>query len=189
MRKNFNRRETSGHQQFMYVLCVLAVQICLTGCVAANTSAIEPTRATPPLPTEDIYYAPDFTLTALDGTVYQLSALRGQWVILNFWATWCVPCVSEMPALQTLADTYSDQLILLAINQREPQTIVSQFVADHHLRFPVLMNPNDQVLLDYQVISLPQTLVVNPTGELVYRSFGAVDLMTFPQELVALGLR
>jgi len=129
---------------------------------------------TPPTPADDAFPAPDFTLTALDGETFRLSELRGGWVLLNFWATWCPPCVDEMPALQALDDTYGHRLTVLGINQREDASVVRAFAADHAIRFPLLLNPDDATLLAYQVIGLPQTVLVDPAGNIRFRSFGPV---------------
>jgi thiol-disulfide isomerase/thioredoxin len=129
------------------------------------------------------YYAPDFTATALNGDVYTLSALRGRWVILNFWATWCAPCVAEMPALQMLADEYAGQLVVLGINPRESSEVVATFAAAHDLRFPLLIDPDDATLVDYQVVGLPQSLVISPEGEIVDRQFGPLELDAFRQKI------
>ncbi len=138
-----------------------------------------------PTPTSDAALAPDFTATALTGETYVLSGLRGRWVILNFWATWCVPCAAEMPALQQIADAYADRLVLLGINLREDAATVAPFVAEHGLRFPILISPDDATLLNYQVVGLPQTLLISPNGEIVYRQFGPVELDAFSRELDA----
>ncbi len=123
--------------------------------------------------------APDFTLTALDGTTYTLSQLRGTPVIINFWATWCGPCRAEMPDLQEIAARYEEKLILLGINQNESAEQVQAYVDEIGVTFPILMNPTDAVLADYTVMGLPQTLVVNPQGMVIYRAFGAIDFAQF----------
>jgi peroxiredoxin len=141
------------------------------------------TTGTPPPAADAAHLAPDFTAITLSGESYTLSALRGRWVILNFWATWCAPCVEEMPALQHIADTYGDEVVLLGMNLRDSAETVSSFVAQHGLRFPILINPDDSILLNYQVIGLPQTLVISPSGEIVYRQFGPVDFDVFTREV------
>ncbi|MBC8099806.1 MAG: TlpA family protein disulfide reductase, partial [Armatimonadetes bacterium] len=88
---------------------------------------------------------------------------------------WCIPCVAEMPALQTLADTHPATLTVLGINQRESADAVRIFAATHSIRFPLLLNPDDATLLAYQVVNLPQTLVIDPQGVLVDRIFGPID--------------
>lgn len=145
--------------------------------------ACAPTAAPTASTVDAALLAPDFTATALSGETYTLSGLRGRWVLLNFWATWCVPCAAEMPALQQIADTYADQLVLLGINLREDAGTVAPFVGEHGLRFPILINPDDATVLNYQVVGLPQTLLISPSGEIVYRQFGPVELDTFSREI------
>jgi thiol-disulfide isomerase/thioredoxin len=146
------------------------------------------TTASPAVPADDAnapFPAPDFALAGLDEQTYHLSDLRGRWVLLNFWATWCVPCVTELPALQQIAARYTDRLTILAINLREPVEQVASFVAERGLTFPILVAPDDQTILNYNVIGLPQTLIVNPAGEVVYREFGPINVETFDAQLAA----
>lgn len=138
------------------------------------------------IPTEYPFYAQDFTLQSLDGNTYTLSQQRGKWVIINFWATWCVPCVEEMPALQELANKYAGNMLLLGINQREKASVVEQFATEHGITFPLLLHPDDNVLTSYQVLKTPQTIIVNPNGELVWRQFGPIELETFDSILQGL---
>jgi thiol-disulfide isomerase/thioredoxin len=130
-------------------------------------------------PTEAPFYAPDFTAETLDGGTTRLSDQRGRWVVLNFWATWCAPCVAEMPVLQQVADDYPETVTLLGVNMREERAAVADFIEAHAIRYLILINPGDQMLLDYAVMGLPQTLIIDPAGEVVYRSFGEVTLDSF----------
>ena len=126
------------------------------------------------------YPAPDFTLTALNGGSLSLSTMRGRWVILNFWATWCVPCGTEMPALQTIADERSGQVALFGINMRESDDDMRTYMTRHHLSFPILTNPDDNVLNNYNLqVGVPQTLIISPEGQIVYHVYGAIDLDQF----------
>lgn len=125
----------------------------------------------------------DFTMTTLEDETLTLSALRGRWVIINFWATWCVPCIAEMPVLQAIADASPDDLVVLGINQRETVDRVRDFVDTNGIRFPILVNPPDQVLVDYTVIGLPQTVIVDDAGFIVWRQFGPVALDAFVRQL------
>jgi thiol-disulfide isomerase/thioredoxin len=152
----------------MMVLLVSLTGWSLAGCFQAAM----PT--TPSRPTEEPFYAPDFTLTALDGTSYTLSELRGQWVLVSFWATWCEPCKDELPMFQQLTESHPDNVTVLAINLREETSLITAFVEDYGLTFPILMNPDDATVLAYQVLGLPQTLIVNPDGEVVFRRFGPI---------------
>jgi thiol-disulfide isomerase/thioredoxin len=125
---------------------------------------------------EQPFYAWDFTLETIDGDAITLSEQRGKWVIINFWATWCAPCRQEMPTLQMIAEDYPDVLVL-GVNLRESVETISLYREELGVTFPILINPDDQLLTDYQVIGLPQTLVVSPDGEVVMREFGIFDLV------------
>lgn len=144
----------------------------------ASTEIVE----APDEPTEEPFYAWDFTMATVDGDEITLSDLQGQWVVVNFWATWCGPCRDEMPVLQAIHNDF-DNLIVLGINQRETIDEIRPFVDEFEITFPVLIDPPDQTLLDYQVIGLPQTLVVNPDGIIVWRQFGPVELSAFEQQI------
>jgi thiol-disulfide isomerase/thioredoxin len=125
-------------------------------------------------PAHEPVFAPDFTLSALDDTTYTLSQLREGWVILNFWATWCAPCVEEMPLLQQIGEDYP--VTLLGVNMREDERTVRAFINHHNIRYPILIQPDDETLIAYHVVGLPQTLIIAPGGELVYRSFGPITI-------------
>lgn len=154
--------------------------------VALSNCTVPPAQTTlvtiVPTVTEEPFYAWDFTIMSLDGGTYTLSEMKGKWVIINFWATWCGPCREEMPVLQSIHDDYSD-LTVLAINQRETVDVVRGYVTDAKLSFPILVNPSDQVLLNYSVVGLPQTVVVNPDGIIVWRQFGPLELDTFSMQI------
>jgi peroxiredoxin len=116
--------------------------------------------------------APDFTLISLDGQEISLGDYQGQWVLLNFWATWCPPCVAEMPYLQTLADR---GLNVLGVNMAEEEGKVKLFAAQHGIEFPILMEPYDNLVLDYQARSLPRTVIIAPDGTIALRIAGPIN--------------
>lgn len=165
-----------------FLLAALLVCASCTAAPDATTGAADEPPTPPPAAAPDDaapFYAPDFTADTLDGGQITLSNLRGRWVVLNFWATWCAPCVEEMPALQQIADDYADTLTLLGVNMRETPQEVAAFIEAQAIRYPILINPGDQMLLDYTVTGLPQTFIIDPAGEIVYRSFGAITLDSF----------
>lgn len=128
--------------------------------------------------------APHFQLATLTGESISLSELRGRWVVINFWATWCIPCREEMPYLQMLADQHADQLTVLAVNLREPASTIQPFVDELGLRLPILVLPDDQTLLAYGVRGLPLTVVVAPDGSLVLRQVGPLTPPSFDRWLM-----
>jgi peroxiredoxin len=125
-----------------------------------------------PAPTAVPMPAPDFTLATLDGEEISLSDYQGEWVIVNFWATWCPPCVSEMPYLQTLSDR---GINVIGINLTDTAGDVTQFTSEHGIEFPILMEPDINTVLDYQARQLPRTVIVAPDGTIALRIAGAVD--------------
>lgn len=131
--------------------------------------------------------APDFTMDTLNGGKFTLSTMRGRWVILNFWATWCVPCLSEMPSLQMIATERSGQLALFGINMREKAQAVRDFMTQYHLTFPILINPDDTTLANYNLdLGVPQTVIISPKGNVVWHQFGPIDLSKFRSTLDSL---
>lgn len=158
-------------------LLLLTVFLCvITACTPISSTD---TTSTSDNPTEEPFYAWDFTMQSLAGETYTLSELRGQWVVVNFWATWCAPCREEMPELQAISENYADNLVMLGINNRESAERIQAYADELGIRFPLLLDPDDSVLLNYQVINLPQTLIVDPNGELVWRRFGPINLEEF----------
>lgn len=117
-----------------------------------------------PLNVGDTAY--DFLLTDLDGNDVTLSALRGQPVIVNFWATWCGPCRLEMPELQAAYTEYADDnLAILAVNQMEDATAVRSFFQDElGLTFTAVLDEEAEVADAYGAIGLPSTFFIDADG-------------------------
>lgn len=118
--------------------------------------------------------APPFSLPSADGKVVSLSDYKGKWVFVNFWATWCGPCVMEMPMLAKLHNVMKGKKFeMLAVNMEEiePEQ-VKKFVRDNNLPFTVLLDKDSKIGRNYAVSSLPTTYVVNPAGEVYTRAVG-----------------
>ena len=112
--------------------------------------------------------APDFTLQTSNGNSVSLSDFKGKAVLLNFWATWCVPCKKELPSMQRLYDFLKkDGIEVIAIsidrNQRER---VNQYVKDYHLTFPVLLDPSQKVRKNFFIMGLPTSYLIGGDGKL-----------------------
>ncbi|MEF8788040.1 MAG: redoxin domain-containing protein [Planctomycetota bacterium] len=110
--------------------------------------------------------APDFTAPVLDGDEVTLSDHEGSdVVVLDFWATWCPPCVQAMPKLNALAEKYSDKdVAVYAVNVGEPAGRVRQFMSRHELSLTVVLDSKGQVSRSYNARSLPQTVVIGKDG-------------------------
>ncbi|AHC14522.1 TlpA family protein disulfide reductase [Salinispira pacifica] len=117
--------------------------------------------------------APDFTLNYLNGDEVSLSDFRGKVVFLNFWATWCGPCRVEMPSMNDLyADLKNEDFVLLAVNQQEEPSVVSDFVDKEGYDFPILMDRNGRTSYQYGVRGIPTTYIIGPDGNVIAGKVG-----------------
>lgn len=121
--------------------------------------------------------APDFTLEGLDGSMVALSSLKGQIVILDFWTTWCDPCVEGLEHLQQVSGDYADQgVVALAINVEEGRDEVVKFVQDHGLTLRILLDTDGDVADAYGVQGIPHKVVVDQEGVIHSIPLGSADL-------------
>ncbi len=112
--------------------------------------------------------APNFRLETVDGRVVELADYRGdKQVILNFWATWCPPCVAEMPEFQAAFEQHSDDLVVLGVNLTESQDAIQQFLDDEvDVSYPILLDPNGEVSSGYRLFTQPTTYFIDKQGEI-----------------------
>jgi thiol-disulfide isomerase/thioredoxin len=117
----------------------------------------------------------EFSLPDLEGKPVALADYRGKWVIVNFWATWCPPCLEEIPDLVDLYDENRDRLVVLGVNYEEVnEDYLRQFVESHMISYPVLrMEPLPLTPLG-PVMGLPTTFIISPQGEKLARQEGPV---------------
>ena len=139
-------------------------------------------RITPPGP------LPDTPVTALDGTTKHLMAdYKGQIVVLNFWATWCIPCVAELPALDHLADTDPSITVLALSADRAGADAVRPFLAAHGItRASILLDPHMEAGRAFAVAGFPTTLIIDQSGHLRGRLEGPADWATAAQTIKSL---
>ena len=129
----------------------------------------------PDSPTPDAA-APPFELLDLEGRPHRLSDFAGQVVVLNFWATWCPPCVEEMPSLQRLQDLLGDDgLTVVAVSVDERYSDIPPFVTEHGLRFLVLHDLGKRVSRRYEIFQFPETWIIRRDGALASHIVGARD--------------
>lgn len=121
--------------------------------------------------------AAEFTLTDLNGQAKSLRDYRGKIVLLNFWATWCKPCTTEMPAMQTTYDRLRDNgFVVLAVNELEDDAKVREHIEAYRHTFPVLMDRENRVANLYGVYGLPVSVFIDETGTV--RSYIKGGLLT-----------
>ncbi|MBT5550032.1 MAG: TlpA family protein disulfide reductase [Nitrospina sp.] len=123
------------------------------------------------------YLAPRFTLRNLKGNLEGLDDHSGKVIIVNFWATWCAPCLKEMPSFETLYRRYrSKGLTLLAISlDKESSSKVQEFVDKYKLTFPVLLDTEGVAEKLYPSFTIPFTYVIDKQGRVAARVDGAKD--------------
>jgi cytochrome c biogenesis protein CcmG/thiol:disulfide interchange protein DsbE len=113
------------------------------------------------------FTAPDFTLETFDQESYTLSDLRGKAILVNFWASWCPPCRSEMPAMQQVYEDLEQQgFVVLAVNSTFQDNLgdAITFAQVHKLSFPILLDQDGSVNAAYEVRSLPTSFFIDPQG-------------------------
>jgi len=120
--------------------------------------------------------APDFALEDLQGNQVALRDHRGKVVFLNFWATWCPPCRTEMPSMERLYRKLKGEgLVMLAVDMQENQKQVAKFMKGLDLSFPALLDGDGSVSYQYNIIGLPSTYIIDPQGYLVGKAVGPRD--------------
>jgi thiol-disulfide isomerase/thioredoxin len=121
--------------------------------------------------------ADDFTLPDLDGEPHSLSDYRGKWVLVNYWATWCPPCLEELPELEVFHSGAEGKAVVLGINMEAIELPeLRAFVEQQFLSYPILVateRPGRDQLLG-PVEGLPTSYLVTPAGEVVARQVGTV---------------
>lgn len=131
--------------------------------------------------------APDFSYTLSDGTTHQLSQLRGNKVLINFWATWCPPCRMEMPDLQKSFHTHRQEgFMVLAISQDKERERIAPFVSKFQLAFPVIADPEGAIARRYGVRALPMSFFINTDGTIDSWVLGAVSERLIEERLNAM---
>ncbi|HLY27187.1 MAG TPA: redoxin domain-containing protein [Aggregatilineales bacterium] len=153
---------------------VAAIVTGLTGRQSAGSAVPPPAYFTPTTLVGSL--APDFTLQTPDGGSVSLASLRGKWVFLNFWATWCGPCREEMPVFQQTLDgrfgDYKSQLAILGVDRAEDAGTVKAFLHGLKVSVPVGLDSDGQVNNSYGVLQLPETFVIDPSGKVRYWQVG-----------------
>lgn len=121
--------------------------------------------------------APDLVLESLDGSIINLTHFKNRVVLVNFWATWCPPCVHEMPSMQRLIEKLSGQSFdILGVNIAEQKQSIQRFLAEKvNVQFPILLDKDGEALQRWGVFAFPTSFVIDKKGRLRYGLSGSVD--------------
>jgi thiol-disulfide isomerase/thioredoxin len=148
------------HKLDSYSAVALLV-LCFAGLATAQTAELRPRF-------------PNLTLNTIDGREWSLSNNKGSIVVLNFWATWCQPCRTEMPMLIKIADKFEKrglQVVGVAVDEGGPE-LIKKFVAEYKIDYPILIPPEDSPWSRAE--KMPTTLLIDSDGRLAGKYFGAV---------------
>ena len=139
----------------------------------------EPEETTEPEPEEDYNPAPDFTVYDQQGNPVKLSDMIGKPVVLNFWASWCGPCRSEMPDFDEVWRELGDEVVFMIVNLTDGtyETVASaqSFIDSMGYSFPVYFDITEEAAYEYQIVSIPTTFFISARGNLIAYAEGALD--------------
>ena len=175
--------------QKLFTSALLAITIVAFGCFtnsAQSTSVNIPQSLTAitsvakaeaaPTGIEVGQAAPDFTFTDLTtGNTVKLSGLRDKPVFINFWATWCPPCVKELPHIQTKYEQYKDKINFLAISLDGEQEAPAQFISAKGYTFPVGYGNEREISRAYNVQAIPMSFIIDTNGVIKAKIIGSMD--------------
>ena len=159
------------------VLVVVGVATMRTGRSGSLTAALARGERPP---------APAFRLPALDGRTLDLAELRGRPIVLNFWASWCVPCKDEAPLLERAWKTYRDKgLLVIGVNIQDLEADARRFVAEVGITYPNVRDRDGKANRAYGITGIPETFFVSADGRIIKKFPGAVVEWRLWEEAIA----
>lgn len=152
-----------------------------------TTSASAPGEIPASVPGEMNFPAPELTLTDMEEQTVSLADYRGQWVLVNNWATWCPPCRAEMPELNAYYEAHKDEgFVLVAISSGDTKAQIADFTQEYGLSFPMWQDPTSASLRAFRMDYLPSSFVIDPSGTVRLAWTGAVSLETLEKYVTPL---
>lgn len=153
------------------ILLQLVLLMCFSSAVLASYAKMKV------LPEADRSPAPAFVTKNLDSDDVTLEDYKGKVVLLHFWATWCAPCIEEMPHMEELWKTYKDKdLIVVAVTvQEEPNGQIRAFVEKAGISFPILLDTDGKISEMYELSAMPSSYLISRDGKLAGRIKGTED--------------
>jgi thiol-disulfide isomerase/thioredoxin len=148
----------------------------LTACAAGAATAADARESAVLKPWPAKQKTPALRLSALDGKEWDLASLRGKVVVVNFWASWCGPCVDELPVLNQLARKDPARVAVVGANYKEPLDTIERFAAAHPFAYPVLRDRSGEMFKTWTAGVMPTTILVDRQGRARWRSVGEIQV-------------
>ena len=120
-------------------------------------------------------YAPDFESEYLNGSKFFLHELKGKPIILNFWASWCPPCISEMPRLNEFSRMHENDILVIGVNLGEKEISIETFLARVNVTFPIVKDKERSIEKSYNIIARPSTFFIDENGIIVDKRLGEIS--------------
>jgi thiol-disulfide isomerase/thioredoxin len=120
-------------------------------------------------------YAGGWTLKDIEGVKYKLADQKGRWVVVNFWAPWCPPCIAELPELNSLQQQHKDVLVIGVSVQYKKRQEVTDMVKNLEVTYPIVLGDEDTAADFGGIEGLPTTFIYSPDGKLVSKQDGPVS--------------
>ena len=156
--------------------------VCVVGVGVAVAKGIGPAKG---IGSEKRTAISDFRVTTLDGRSIQLSALRGKVVIVDFWATWCPPCIEELPHFKELYTQYKGkgfEMIGIALDEGGSGAVKS-FVKEHGVTYSIAMGTPDLIQNFSGILGIPTTFIIDKNGMIAHKLIGYQEKQVFEQEI------
>jgi cytochrome c-type biogenesis protein len=177
--------KTSMFAFLIFSSLVLSITLSLTeegmhNAFATTTTAPSTPNSTMPLQ-EDARSAPKYSANSLDGKVSSLEDLRGNPVLINVWATWCIPCREEMPALEALYKEFSDRglkIVGVSVDSHASENRIKSFIDRMGITYTIWHDPNDKFTRAFRTIGVPESFLINAQGQIVHTWKGPFDAMS-----------
>lgn len=154
-----------------FILCIAIPLLALCAACGANDATVTPSTTLTPIGVEVGNTAPDFTLRDTAGTTITLSSLRGRVVLIDFWGTWCTPCLASLPNLQGIWKAESAKpftIVSIAVSQNSADWIA--FLRKNDLGWKEVLDPENRTAASYQVVGIPSTFLLDRNGTIVARN-------------------
>ena len=127
--------------------------------------------------------APNFTLKNMNNKDITLRNLEGKKVFINFWASWCPPCKTEMPAIQKLHENYGEEIEIIAVNLEEQKKKVKKYLENENLNFTVLLDKNKKAANKYLIRAIPTSYFLDENGVIIEKHMGILNYQNMKEIL------